>query len=71
MKNNIIEITAIKKVKLIDTENEEEEQNVEEKMISKFEQRMNYYKPEDSIQYQVLARMDYDGILRATTQTYG
>lgn len=61
--NNIIEITAIKKVKLIsDTENEEEEQNVEEKMVSKFEQRLNYYKPEDSIQYQVLARMDYDSI---------
>ena len=41
-----------------------DEEGTEEKVQSKLEQKINYNKPEDSVQYQILSRMEYDAIFQ-------
>ncbi len=61
---NIMVIKAVKKVNIAPKEDEEEP---EVKVVSKFEQKINFYRPEESIQYQALSRMDYGSIFESET----
>ncbi len=54
--DGILTVRALKRIKVAAGE------DVEDKVISKFEQKLNYYSPDASIQYQVISRMDYNSI---------
>lgn len=60
---NIMVISYAKKIRLAPKEVQEgEEPQYEEKIVSKFTQKITYARPEDNIQYGVLSRMDYNSI---------
>ncbi len=58
--DNCLELSAVKKIKM----QGKAEGEVEEKVVSKFAQKISYAKPESSVQYGILSRMDYESIFQ-------